>query len=339
MRGPRSIDDRIKDAVGDMIVLAAVLDPCGKVIAVDPLALEQAGLSQDKVLGVHFADCYWFNFSTPGADALRQDLFRARLGYLARRETIMRVRPSERQPVLLQCKPYRDAQGSIDEIVVIALGLGGDKGGAELVRSEITRLTTINRELVHRVKNIFAVILAALSISYRQTATREALLEMAQARIAALSKAHLLAVDVTQRQPADAVALETLIRTVISPHLSRPEMARIAGANAEIPLKYLTPLTLILHELATNSVKYGSLSREDGGLEISWKERETGQPSGGEGCSISLFAWSETCACDPMIAKSDGFGSRLLQRCANQMKGRIEVSQGANAYEFRLFFD
>lgn len=34
--------------MGEMIVLAAVVDPCGKVIAIDPLALEQAGLSREK---------------------------------------------------------------------------------------------------------------------------------------------------------------------------------------------------------------------------------------------------------------------------------------------------
>ena len=331
--------DKINDALGEMIVLAAVLDPCGKVIAIDPLALEQAGISQDKVVGAHLADCYWFRYSTSIGDALRQDLFRARLGYLAKRETIMRLRDANRQPVLLQCKPHRDADGSIQEIVVVAVGLATEKASADLVQSEIARLTTINRELVHRVKNLFAVVLAALSMSYRQTATREALLEMAHARIAALSKAHLLAVDVTHRQPADSVSLETLVRTVVSPQLPYLNRMAISGPNLEIPLKLLTPLTLILHELATNSSKYGALSREDGCLQVSWTERKTTNPKLNNYTSISSLVWSEPCDSAPIFTTPDGFGSKLLQRCAHQMRGRIEISQDNGKYQFRLIFD
>ena len=330
--------DKIRDAIGEMIVLAAVLDPCGKVVAIDPLALEQAGISQDKVLGVHLAECYWFKYSTSIGDGLRQDLFRARLGYLAKRETIMRLRDANRQPVLLQCKPHRDAEGSIQEIVVIAVGLGTETASADLVQGEIARLTTINRELVHRVKNLFAVVLAALSMSYRQTATREALLEMAHARIAALSKAHLLAVDVTHRQPADSVSLETLIRTVVSPQLPYVSRLRISGPQLAIPLKNLTPLTLILHELTTNSSKYGALSREDGFLEISWTEKTIASSYNSEDNRISNLVWSEHGGSTQKLTTSDGFGSKLLQRCAHQINGCIEISLSEDGYQFKLLF-
>lgn len=251
----------------------------------------------------------------------------------------MRLRDANRQPVLLQCKPHRDADGSIQEIVVIAVGLASKTASADLVQSEIARLTTINRELVHRVKNLFAVVLAALSMSYRQTATREALLEMAHARIAALSKAHLLAVDATHRQPANSVSLETLVRTVISPHLAYLERMKISGPNLEIPSKLLTPLTLTLHELATNSSKYGAISREDGCLQVSWTAKRTVDTHHNKSNRVSTLCWDEPSTSPSTMIHSDGFGSKLLQRCAYQMKGRLAISQDNGQYQFRLIFD
>ncbi len=303
----------------------------------DPHMLDHAGLKAEKVIGTHLAETFWWNFSTPAADALRQGLVIARSGRVSQRETIIRPRGAERLPVLLQCKPHRNAAGDVDEIVVVALGLSAEDAAAGLLRGEFARVSTVNRELVHRVKNLFSTVLAALSISYRQTASREELLEMAYSRIAALSKTHLLAVDNGDGPPTTSVSLEELLRAIVGPHLPNENILTTTGYALDIALTDITPLTLILHELATNCTKYGAFCHPDGRLSVEW-DCNTEGADGRLSTSLQTLVWKEE-FCNPNNEETaEGFGSILLERCLKQIEGKLELRRTPSSYVVKIHF-
>lgn len=334
------IAERIGAAVGGMIALAAVLDTCGKVIAIDPLSLDQAGLDETRVVGQHFADTFWWSYSTAAGDAMRHDIARARAGLIVRRETVIRSLGAARLPIMLQVSPNLSPGGAVDEIVVVAMGLERDGSDIALMRGEIARLTTMNRELVHRIKNMFGAVMATLSISYRQTDSREAMREMACSRIAALSRAHLLSVDAGDRLPAAPVALENLVRATVGPHLPDDLALWLDGPPVTIRVAAITPLTLVLHELATNATKYGALSHADGTLRVEWtgpQEAEAWKPTDRASCWMTWTEEFDNSVRDAVALP--GFGSALVERCVEQLQGSVEIVSSASGYRVVLRFD
>ncbi len=80
------------------------------------------------------------------------------------------------------------------------------------------------------------------------------------------------------------------------------------------------PISMCLHELLTNAVKYGSLSLDSGRVAITWSVDGTGL-----GCRL-LIRWLETGG--PLITEPTrtGFGTRLIQRSlAQELGGEVEV--------------
>ncbi len=87
-----------------------------------------------------------------------------------------------------------------------------------------------------------------------------------------------------------------------------------------IPPGMALPISMCLHELLTNAVKYGSLSLESGRVAITWSVGEAGLES------RLLLRWEETGG--PLVTEPTrtGFGTRLIQRSlARELGGEVEV--------------
>lgn len=85
---------------------------------------------------------------------------------------------------------------------------------------------------------------------------------------------------------------------------------------------------MAVHELATNSVKYGALGQPEGRLDISWSTT----PDGG-----GRFDWSETGIRVPAQSGEDGYGAMLLDTIIpSQLNGRAERMIGQQAFTYRL---
>jgi two-component sensor histidine kinase len=83
---------------------------------------------------------------------------------------------------------------------------------------------------------------------------------------------------------------------------------RVDGGDVVLGPKAALALTLILHELATNAVKYGALSNAAGRVSLSWRVDEI------EGVRQFRLRWQESGG-PPVTAPSrSGFGSRLIAR-------------------------
>jgi PAS domain S-box-containing protein len=145
----------------------------------------------------------------------------------------------------------------------------------------------LSRELSHRIKNIFSVVGALVTLTARHHPEAEGFAKEFLGRIKALDKAH----DYVRPSPTlessnrnDTV--QDLTRKILEPYLSTAEpRIAIVGDDAPVGPLSATPLALIIHEQATNAVKYGALSNETGyvvirgaiiadSYEMKWEERE-----------------------------------------------------------------
>lgn len=172
------------------------------------------------------------------------------------------------------------------------------------------RADLLARELNHRVKNLFAVILAIVRMSAKDSPEAKPTVDRISERIHALLTAH----EVTQGTLETPVAsLRSLVETSVRPYLTSTRRVELDGPDIDLPAKQVTPLGLVLHELTTNAVKYGCWAN-GGVLTVSWRRD-------GEEVAIE---WREHCPSEGAEPDRQGFGSLLMTGAAKQLRGSIE---------------
>ena len=161
------------------------------------------------------------------------------------------------------------------------------------------------RELVHRVKNSFAVIQSIVRQTQRSTPDPEAFAEAFGGRLAAMAASHDLLTD----RHWEGASLRELVASQLAAFSAGAERrVHVQGPEVTLDTSLAVPLGLALHELATNATKYGSLSIPGGSVELSWT---VGQANGAE--SLSLI-WRETGGPRVKAPSRRGFGTSLIER-------------------------
>jgi two-component system CheB/CheR fusion protein len=170
-------------------------------------------------------------------------------------------------------------------------------------RAAERRLRLLIGELTHRVRNTLAVIQAIARHTLRGANSAQEFVERFEGRLAALATAHTLLVG-SDWQGAD---LGELAREQLAPHLTdNPNRLHLDGDSILLPADLATPFGLVLHELATNAAKYGSLSVSNGTVGVSWTEDARNKPH-----RLRLI-WEERGGPPPGKPKAGGFGSALI---------------------------
>ena len=181
---------------------------------------------------------------------------------------------------------------------------------AQVLAAARDRADLLARELNHRVKNLFAVVLAIVKLSARDAPHAKPVTDSIAQRIQALLKAH----DVSQGElDRPEVSLAALIETSLAPYRSHALTATIAGPDVTLHARSITPIGLMLHELTTNAVKYGGWSQQGGAIAVGWHV---------EGDTVVL-SWRETGRAIAEQPQRQGFGSMLMTSSARQLGGTI----------------
>ena len=188
------------------------------------------------------------------------------------------------------------------------------------VRRARERADLLARELNHRVKNLFAVITSIANTTLRSETDTATAAKKVQQRIRALAVAHEVSAG-TLEQPI--VDLRELVEATLAPYDQYAERLQVTGVPVEIPTQSVTPLGLVLHELATNTVKYGAWASMRGRVIVSW---EVIDGSGLQEGSIVRLRWCEDRANAPSSQGEPGFGTRMMKMAAAQLGGRFERS-------------
>lgn len=157
----------------------------------------------------------------------------------------------------------------------------------------------LNQELSHRLKNTFSMIQAITKQTLRGIAERDTV-QALEDRIIALSKAH----DVLVEQDFVSAPISGVIARAMAVH-GHESRVTVAGPDVTFGPKATLSLSLLLHELATNAIKYGALSAENGRVSLAWRIDEEAEPS------FSL-TWEERGGPPAQAPTRKGFGSRLI---------------------------
>jgi two-component system CheB/CheR fusion protein len=159
-------------------------------------------------------------------------------------------------------------------------------------------------ELSHRMKNTLAVVQAIAQQTQRNSASPGDFMEAFSGRLAALGNAHSLLTQ-SDWNGADFAALAHAQLDAYA--ADSPDRIRLEGPRVVLPADIATPFGLVLHELATNAVKYGALSAQKGSVSLKWSLAGGNQP-------VLSVIWQERGGPQAKAPAGRSFGSSLIER-------------------------
>ncbi|HEY2035299.1 MAG TPA: HWE histidine kinase domain-containing protein [Rhizomicrobium sp.] len=168
------------------------------------------------------------------------------------------------------------------------------------------RHALLAREVDHRAKNALALVQSILRLTRADTI--EQYRQAVDGRIASLSHAHTLLSE-SRWQGAE---LGALVTEELAPY-GRDDIA-VDGDSVLLQPATAQSLALVLHELATNSAKYGSLSIKEGRLSVRWSRMADGL----------RFSWMEAGGPRVKPPKKQGFGAKVIRSTVEgQLRGSV----------------
>jgi PAS domain S-box-containing protein len=238
----------------------------------------------------------------PGARALRREVVTPGVDFRTEVEGQERWLRISAAPV--------EGTGEVEHAVVIVEDVTEDKQAEELRE-------LLLRELNHRVRNLFGVIRTLVMQGGSGGPEVEAYKNILTGRLDALVRAHSLAID-SRRGGID---LTTLAAHTLEPYATgKPDAIQIDGEPLPLEARHALSLSLILHELATNAVKYGALSAPEGTMRLTWRtlRDDTGN-------RVEL-AWVESGGPAVRPPERRGFGTKLIERAFSyDLGGEAEI--------------
>jgi PAS domain S-box-containing protein len=207
--------------------------------------------------------------------------------------------------LLLRAQAQVDASGTPTGFIGVMIDITDRK------RAEEHQQLLIN-ELNHRVKNTLAIVQGIAQQTFKgpdlPTEARQAF----EGRLSALSAAH----NLLTRQNWESASIRQIVGDAVAAVGPRADRVRIAGPDILLSPKTAVSLAMAVHELATNAVKYGSLSVPDGEVEVRWRT--------GEG-RLHLV-WRERGGPAVVPPTKRGFGTRMIERgLAGELGGEVGI--------------
>lgn len=172
----------------------------------------------------------------------------------------------------------------------------------------------LEREVDHRVKNLFQTLSGLVSLSERNAESPRELADALKSRIAAMGRSHSI---LRGALAGDRTTLQQVLETALEPFRTDDTRIALAG-HALVPSgAAMLSLSLIVNELATNAVKHGALKVPEGRVKLSWQSDVT--------AGTTVLTWVESgseIVAQPVAGQ--GFGSQLLPTLARGLGGSVE---------------
>ncbi len=203
-----------------------------------------------------------------------------------------------------------DDQGIIDRIMYgVFLDVSGRKRAEE-------NWEIVSSEMHHRITNLFSLSSALASIASRSSTTKDEMLADLTQRLRGLAAAHDLILPGFDHQK-HAVNLKDLLTVLLTPYrtdITQSDSVVISAPEFKAGETSITSIAMLIHELATNSAKYGALSADNGRLTLSCHDHAD---------EIEIV-WTEHGGPEPdASALKSGFGRQMKDRIIKQLKGSI----------------
>lgn len=188
----------------------------------------------------------------------------------------------------------------------------GDRLQAAIARlSAEMEQDILNRELSHRLKNTLSVVQAIASQTLKGVTDRVPV-EAFEKRLQTLSSAH----DILIHQNWTGATMEDIVRETLD-RIGMPDRLDIIGRGVMLGPKATQNAMLLMHELATNALKYGALSSEAGRVAVEWSVTHHQAQPEDEVSDVAdaefAFVWREIGGPEVIAPERRGFGSRLIR--------------------------
>ncbi|WP_159978058.1 MULTISPECIES: PAS domain S-box protein [unclassified Novosphingobium] len=160
----------------------------------------------------------------------------------------------------------------------------------------------LTNELQHRVKNTLAVVQGIVSQSLRTAATPMQARDAIGDRLASLARAH----DLLTQTSWIAAPMVSIVEGAVAVAGAHKGRVHLSGPDVALKPRAALALAMALHELTTNAIKYGALSKDQGYVDMRWAYGDA------EGRPVVEVVWQEVGG--PMVSKPtrEGFGTRLM---------------------------
>lgn len=217
-------------------------------------------------------------------------------------ETVRRRKDGSLIDISLTVSPIKGADGKV---------MGASKIARDITERKVAdaRLRLLASEVDHRAKNLLTVILSMVRFTRADTVGE--FTAMIEGRIRAMAHAHSMLSD-SRWEGAD---LAHLAEEVLAPHRRQGgSPIRIDGPGLMLAPSAAQSIAMVLHELATNAVKYGALSVPEGRVSLAWSRRADGHLA---------LAWTETGGPPAGPPSRRGFGSNVIER---MIRGQLSGS-------------
>ncbi|MCB1884918.1 MAG: GAF domain-containing protein [Geminicoccaceae bacterium] len=250
----------------------------------------------------------------PGADGLR---LTPRRSFAAWRETVRG-----------QSLPWTRADLHLAEslrVSLLEIVLRLTNAAARERKEAHERQELLVAELNHRVRNILTLVRGIVGQTRAEAATVDAFKAALDARIQALARAHDQITDGGQgRAP-----LRRLVLTEAGAYLGpKADCLTASGPNVLLERQAFTTLALVVHELVTNSAKYGALSDSRGRAAVEWRVTDSG---------ALAIDWRERGGPAVQAPKRRGFGTTLIERAVPfDLRGEAELRWRLTGLEARF---
>ena len=170
------------------------------------------------------------------------------------------------------------------------------------------RQALLLRELDHRVKNTLAMVMSIPSRTSANVIDLNDFRTRFNSRLQALAATHILLADAAW----SGLMLSSVVRRELAPYTTSagPRLI-LQGLDREVSPDIAIAFGMVIHELTTNAVKYGALSRESGVVTITGRE---------QGDAIYAVQWTESGGPEVQPPAQAGFGQTLISRSLKRGK-------------------
>jgi len=260
-----------------------------------------------------------------GDEAMRQSqayIDRALAGEVVRFEKPLALPGGDVRHVAIHYIPRRGAEGSVEGFYALLVDL------TERKRAEDHRQLLLN-ELNHRVKNTLTTVQSVARQTARSASSFREFYEAFESRLLSLAETH----DVLTRENWRGASLREIVQVSLSPWSVESGRFEVAGPDVRVSARIALALSMALHELATNAVKYGALSVPTGGVALTWEveDRDSGR--------VVMLRWREQGGPPVMPPTRKGFGSRLLERgLPEELDGEVDLQYSSAGVQCAIRF-